>query len=90
MNEVELVLGRLCPLIGLIGLVLNSLVVFIFSTRGFLEPVLYKYLQLEAVFICFDLAITVLKPVYYCSTCPITKQLFAQIYQVETRLTINK
>lgn len=83
MDEVELVLGRLCPIVGLIGLLFNMIVVVVFSTRSFKEPILYKYLQIEAVLICFDLTITVFKPIYYCSTCGIlTNLLVVQIYQV--------
>lgn len=88
--EVELVLGRLCPIVGLIGLILNFLVVLIFSTSNFKEQVLYKYLKYEAVFICLDLLITVFKPMFYCSTCPVADQMPAQIYQVRYRYKTDK
>lgn len=68
----------LCPLVGLIGLILNliSLLVMI----SFKEP-LYFYLRLELMFIIVDELITVFKPVYYCRSCgSISGTFFANFY----------
>jgi hypothetical protein len=81
-TEVELILGRVCPAVGLVGFIFNLLVFLIFSTQNFREPILYKYLKLEAMFICFDMFITMFKPIYYCDSCEISRTMASQIYFV--------
>ena len=82
-KEVELILGRLCPSIGLLGFVLNLFILLVFSTRQFrTASILYDYLRMEAMFICVNMLLTTLKPIYYCHLCLTSHTLLAEVYFV--------
>lgn len=67
----------ICPLVSLIGLILNLISIAIIS--NFKEP-LYYYLRLELMFQCSDLLVTVLKPIYFCRTCWLSTTFFSNLY----------
>lgn len=75
----DIIFTFICPSIGLIGLCLNLISIFIIS--NFKEP-LFFYLKMELIVICCDLTITVFKPIYYCQTCQISNSYFASFYYV--------
>lgn len=79
--EVELILGRMCPLIGLIGFIFNLIVFLVLSHVNF-KDTLYKFLRAESLLITIDMLVTIFKPIFYCNACQISKQYVAQFYQV--------
>lgn len=75
----EIVFTYLCPSLGVLGLVLNLICFFVFSSAEFKE-LFYKYLKMESFSILVDLFVTSLKPIYYCRTCQVSKSNFSQIF----------
>jgi hypothetical protein len=80
-SEVELVLGRICPIVGLFGFVFNLLTFLVFS-HGHFKETLYCYLKTESLLICLNFLITIFKAIYYCFSCPLSQTFVMQLYQI--------
>ena len=62
--ELDYVYLIVIPLISLFGFILNIIIIIIFSNKSFKE-IMYKYLKMESIFICINLTIQMLRPVYF-------------------------
>ena len=67
------------PVICILCLLLNMLNFLIFSTKIFKE-VLFQYFKMQSLFICLNLLIKCLFPLYYCKTCSTASMYISQFY----------
>jgi hypothetical protein len=70
-----------CPTLGMVGLFLNILVLVVLSDAQFKET-LYRYLQIEAIFIGINLFVNCLRPIHYYKTNWLSVSRFSYIYLV--------
>jgi len=69
----------ICPMIGIIGFILNTLCCFIFSFKDFQE-LLYKYIKMVNLFIALNLLLASMRPIYFNKSNWFSKSYFAKFY----------
>lgn len=70
-----------CPIVGLLGCILNILTLIIFLDKQFKEN-LYRFLRIESIYIIINLFITCLRPLYFCKSKWLSKYFATQLYYI--------